>query len=754
MRLLSPNSSGNYGGRRRLHDINSVTMKITRRKLLWTAGIGGGSLVVGWMVYGRGPGPVVPRSVDGFLPNAFLELSPDNSIYFYCPRDEMGQGVTTGLATLVGEELDVEPTELKVKFATVHPAYNNPAFRYQGTGGSTSMKAHFMPLRQTAADTRQLLLNAASQDLGVKASELRTRRGHIWMSETETYPYGAFIATAAMLPMPEGTDLKPRRNWRYIGKEGQRVDGLEKATGIAKYGIDVRIKDLHRSVVRRPPVAGSTLRSWDDTRAREQQGVILIAPISTGVVVVAKEYWQAKTASELLEIEWEEPELTQVDSRQIRNDYELAIDNDEGSAQEGGDVVEGFAAAQRVISADFWTPYLAHAPMEPMNAVVRIGQDRVDVWSGTQSPAGTRGLVARTLKLEASKVYVHSTLMGGGFGRRGALTHIAEAAEAAAKSSKPVQVIWSREDDIQNGYYRPAALMRIKAGLALDGQLNAWEAVRVGSNIEPSLVNLALPGVLPKLPDDLIAAAVGLSDKATRDWFVAPSSVEGLYGDYHVPNYRIRNVTRNHGLPLMFWRSVGHSQTAFAKESILDIAAHTLDIDPVELRLRNTQQNPRLHQVIRAAGERMRRLPQIAGRGLGIAAHASFDSFVAQVAEVSVEGKTIRIHRVICVIDCGLAVNPDIVRAQMEGSIVFGLSATLYGDLQVKNGRILESNFHDYPILRMEDTPEIEVIILDSDLPPSGVGEPGVPPIAPAVANAVFAATGERLRELPLNPTV
>ncbi len=729
-------------------------MKITRRKLLWTAGIGGSSLVIGWAVFGSGPQPVAPRTSDGFLPNAFLELTQDNSIYFYCPRDEMGQGVTTGFATLVGEELDVKPTDLRVKLATVHPAYNNPAFRYQGTGGSTSMMAHFLPLRQAAADTRQLLINAASKDLGVAASKLRTDRGHVVLPAGETYPYSEFMETASILPLPEGTELKPRGHWRYIGKEGQRVDGLAKATGTVTYGIDIQIDDLHRAVVRRPPVAGSTLRAWDDTHAKEQSGVVFIAPISTGVVVVAKQYWQAKTAAELLEIEWDEPDLAAVNSRQIRDDYQVALNTDEGSTQTQGDIIDGIEKAQRVVSEEFWTPYLAHAPMEPMNAVVRIQSDRVDVWSGTQSPAGTRGLVARSLKVDAAKVHVHSTLMGGGFGRRGALTHIVEAAEAAAKSGKPVQVIWSREEDIKNGFFRPAALTRIKAGMAGDGQLLAWDAVRVGGNIEPDLVATALPGVLPKLPDGLIDAAVGLSEKAIRDWFVAPSSVEGLYGDYQVPSYRIRNITRNHGLPLGFWRSVGHSQTAFAKESILDIAAHTLNLDPVELRLLNTEHNPRLHHVIRVAGEGMKRWTQITGRGLGIAAHASFDSYVAQVAEVSVEQQEIRVHRVLCVVDCGLAVNPDNVRAQMEGSIIFGLSAALYGDLQIENGRIVESNFHDYAILRMADAPEIEVIIVDSDSPPSGAGEPGVPPIAPAVANAVFAATGERLRELPLKPQV
>ena len=501
-------------------------MKLTRRRFLWTAaGVGGASLVVGWTVFGDDP-PLASSTPGGFMPNAFLELAPDNVIRFHCPRDEMGQGVTTGLATLIGEELDVAPAALRVEFAAVHPAYRNPVFR------------------------------------------------------------------------------------------------------------------------------------------------------------------------------------------------------------------------------------LAHAPMEPMNAVVRIEPDRVDVWSGTQSPAGARGLVARTLDIPVERVHMHSTWLGGGFGRRGALGHVVEAAEAAAASGKPVQVVWTREDDIRRGLYRPASLMRIRAGVAADGTLTAWEATRVGANITPDMVGVALPGVLPGLPDSLVEAAVGTVDKVTRDWIVAGSSVEGLHGDYDVANRSVRHVTRDHGLPVLFWRSVGHSYTAFAKESAIDALAHASRLDPVELRLRNTRDNPRLAEVVRIAGERMKAMrkamPGTPGRGLGLAAHGSYESYVAQVAEVSVDGGAIRVHKVLCVIDCGLAVNPDVVRAQMEGSVVYGLSATLHGNLEVENGAIRESNFHDYPIVRMHEAPDVEVIIVDSDEPPTGVGEPGVPPVAPAVANAVFAATGRRLTSLPL----
>ena len=685
------------------------------------------------------------------MPNAFLELAPDNAIRFYCARDEMGQGVTTVLATLIGEELDVAPSALRVEFAAVHPAYRNPVFRVQATGASTSMRAHFQPLRQAAADVRQLLLNAAAQDLGAAATALRTDDGHVVTGDGERFAYGRFIATAATLELPSKTRLKPRAQWKYIGRPFARLDGVAKATGTAQFGIDVDIPDLHRAVVRRAPVAGGTLRSMDATAARAMPGVVHVSAIGSGVVVVARGFWQAKKAAEALDVEWDLLALAGVDTARIKADYKAALTADDGSTTaERGDPEKGFAAASHVVEAEYWTPYLAHAPMEPMNAAVRIEPDRVDVWSGTQSPAGARGLVARTLDIPVERVHVHSTWVGGGFGRRAALGHVVEAAEAAAASGKPVQVVWTREDDIRRGLYRPASLMRIRAGATADGTITAWDATRVGANIAPDMLSVALPGVLPGLPDRLVEVAVGTVDKATRDWIVAGSSVEGLHGDYDVANRSVRHVTRDHGLPVLFWRSVGHSYTAFAKESAIDALAHASRLDPVELRLRNTRDNPRLAEVVRIAGERMQAMRGAPGRGLGLAAHGSFESYVAQVAEVSVDGGAIRVHKVLCVIDCGLAVNPDVVRAQMEGSVVYGLSAALHGNLEVENGAIRESNFHDYPIVRMHEAPDVEVIIVDSDEPPTGVGEPGVQPVAPAVANAVFAATGQRLTSLPL----
>ena len=727
-------------------------MKATRRNFLIGAGVVGGGLVVGFSMRG-GPGAPRLQSVEGaYAPNAFLQIGPDNVMRFYCPRDEMGQGVTTGLATLVGEELDVDPAKLVVEFAGVHEEYGNPAMGgVQATGGSNATSAHFLPLRQVGADTRRAIVLAAAQRLGVPAHEIATEDGHV-LVRGERHPYGAFVETARTLPLPESTPLKPESQFRYIGKELPRIDSLEKATGTAVFGIDVDLPDLHHAVVKRSPVIGGAVVSFDAGRARGMPGVVGVVEVGSGVAVVAKQYWQARKAAETVQVEWDLPSLAAVSSRRIEADYRLALAEEGESAESEGDVPAALAASTTV-AADYWAPYLAHAPMEPMNAVVRIGDGEAEVWTGTQALGIARGLVARVTGLDPERVTAHNTYLGGAFGRRATMTHVVEAAQAAQATRKPVQVLWSREDDIRSGVYRPASLMRIEAGMDGDGMIAAWRAKRVGGNIVPDILRHMLPGVLPAaVSDGVIDWAGNRADGLFAGWLVEPTAVEGLAGDYDLPNREIVHVTKDHGLPLTFWRSVGHSFTAFAKESMIDELATAGGVDPVEARLRNTTKNPRMHEVVRVAGERMRQMDLPPGHALGFAAHGSFGSFVAEVAEVSVDGGAVRVHNVLCVVDCGRVINPDVVRAQMEGSIMYGLTAALYGNLEVDNGAIRESNFHDYPILRMNEAPAVEVVMVESTEHPSGVGEPGLPPIAPAVANAVHAATGQRLRSLPLRP--
>ena len=723
-----------------------------RRTLLIGGGLGGGGLIVGFSLSGDDPAPLPMAVEDGaFVPNAFLQILPDNTIRFYTARDEMGQGVTTGLATLVGEELDVDPLDMEVLLAGVHEDYANPGMGVQATGGSNAINAHYTQLREAGARTRALLIAAAAKDLGVAASEIRTDNGHMVVGG-ERHPYGQFVATAQTLAVPETVALKAPSDFRYIGRESGRVDSIAKSTGTAQFGIDVDVPGMHYAVVVRSPVAGANLVSVDKAPAERMPGVTNVVEIGSGVAVVAKKYWQAKQAAAELEPKWSQVPLASVDTSILEADYKAEMANAEAGVTptDEGDVGTALGSAAQVVEAEYWTPFLAHAPLEPMNAVVRVGDGEAEVWSGTQGPPLAQGLVARFAGLEPEQVKVHQTYLGGGFGRRGTLSHVIEAPEIAKASGKTVKLVWTREDDIRHGLYRPASLMRIKAGLDADGQISAWEAKRVGGNITPDTLNAMLPGLFPGLGEGTVDWMVGMADGAMTNWFADPSSVEGLFEDYDHPNTRVVHATVNHGLPLTFWRSVGHSYTSFAKESMIDELAAAAGMDEVELRLQNTQNKPRMHNVIRVAAERMRAMRPAPGRHLGFAAHHSFKTDVAEIAEVSVDNGTIRVHKVTCVVDCGIAVNPDIVRAQMEGGIMYGLTAALHGNLHLEGGAITESNFHDYPILRMNEAPDVEVIIVDSGTTPTGVGEPGLPPIAPAVANAVFKATGQRLRSLPL----
>lgn len=726
-------------------------MNMSRRQFLKTTGILGGGLVIGFSMTGCSSSelPIV-LAPQGFVPNAFLQIMPDNGIRFYCPRDEMGQGVTTGLSTLIGEELDVHPKDMVILFAGVHSDYNNPDFGVQGTGGSSSLKAHYLQLRQVGANTRGLLVAAAAQDLGVPASAISTRDGHIVVAGQQ-YPYGQFVQTAAGLEAPTAAPMKSNNEFRYIGQEFARVDAAAKSTGTAEFGIDIDIPNMHHAVVRRSPVAGAKLKSVDKSAALNMPGVTDVIEISSGVAVVAEKYWQAKTAAAKLAPVWEEVALSKINSSDVRADYNQAMQQDDGVVDtDEGDVQAGLAAADHIVEAEYWAPFLAHAPLEPMNAVVRIENGEADVWSGTQGIVAAQGLVSRFSGIPVENVRAHNTYLGGAFGRRGTLTHVIEATEVAVASNKPIHLLWSREDDIQNGVYRPASLMKIKAGVKNDGRITAWQAKRVGGNITPKTLQNMMPALFPGLNDGTIDFMVGLSQDIFAGWMVDHASVEGLYEDYDTDNKTVNHVTVEHDIPLTFWRSVGHSYTSFAKEGITDELAEKAGMDPVAFRLKNTQGNPRLQNVIRVAQQHMRTMQPAAGRFLGFAAHNSFATDVAEIAEVSVVGKTIRVHKVTCIVDCGIAVNPDIVRGQMEGAVMFGLTAALYGDLELAQGAFKQSNFHDYPILKMSEAPQVEVIIIDSGTAPTGVGEPGLPPIAPAVASAVYQATGQRLRSLPL----
>jgi len=725
---------------------------LSRRRFLKTAAVSGGGLVIGINLPGCSFNGSLPidRADDGFIPNAFVQITADNRVTFYCPSDEMGQGIRTGLATIIGEELDIHPQSMNVVSAGSHKDYVNPEFGIQLTGGSNAIRVFWQPLRQTGANTRALILKAAAQDLGVTAEQLSTDNGYIIFAD-QRFPYGHFVATAATLELPLHTALKSADEFRYIGKQFARIDALAKSTGTAEFGIDADVPGMVYAVVVRAPVAGAKVLEVDSTDVKAMPGITAVVPISSGIAVVADAFWRANKAAKKLRITWDTVPLASVDNERVRADFEaaLAINNDLEATQEG-DVRNVFAVSSDAVEADYFTPFLAHAPLEPVNATLHIQGDQADLWTGVQSVQGAQGLVERVTGLPRANIRVHNLYLGGGFGRRGTLTHLVEVCEVAMAVNRPVQLLWSRENDLQNGLYRPASLMRLKATIEANGRVSAWHARRAGGNISGDTFGNMLPAMLPALPDSMLNGLADLAEYVFSNWAVDPSSVEGLHETYDFANKIVSHTTVDHGLPLTFWRSVGHSYTAFAVESMMDELAHKGGHDPIELRLANTHNKPRMQTLLREAKTLRENMTVPEGHYLGVAAHSSFFTDVVEIAEVSVEHQQIRVHRVTCIADVGTAVNPDIVKAQLEGAVMFGLTAALHGSIDLAQGQVQQSNFHDYPILRMDEAPAIDVVLINSGGDPTGIGEPGVPPIAPAVANAVFHATGQRLRELPL----
>lgn len=725
----------------------------SRRRFLQLTGLATGGLLVGAYLPGcsksAAPHSPLPASIS---PNAFIQITASRHIFFYLPRDEMGQGVYHGLTTVLAEELDALPEQIDIRFAGVHKAYKNPELGFQGTGGSTSMKSSFQPLREAAAQARQWLLQAAARQLDAPIGELSTSAAHIHWRQ-QRYHYGDFAELAVTLAPPKTFQLKKAAQFQLIGRDRPRLDGLAKATGTAIFALDIDLPNLHRAAVVRCPVAGGRVKSFNRTHLLALPGVIAAVDIGNGVGIVAAHYWQARQAGEQAQIDWDMPALSGHSSDTLLQRFQQALEHEPGSsAQQSGDADAAFAQSPLQLEADYWAPYLAHATMEPMNCTVQLDNGYCDVWVGTQAPELTRAAAALFAEIDEDKVRLHPCFMGGGFGRRIGTDYIREAISIAKACQLPIQLVWSREDDMRHDFYRPAAMARFSAGLDAHGQLISWRVKRVGPNIMPHIIDQAADFMLPHfLPS-------GLSDWISKrgyglftHWLDDPQSTEGLSEDYDCANKSVTHVTLDPGLPVGFWRSVGHSFSGFFKESFIDELAHASGQDPLAFRLRHCRDNPRLARAIEAVATLsgwQQPLPD--NRFRGIAAHSSFDSVVAQVAEVSINQTQISVHRVFCVIDCGLVVNPDIVKAQMEGGIIFGISAALLGKITLKDGAVEQSNFHDYPVLRMVESPQIEVAIIDSEAAPTGVGEPGVPPIAAAIANAVFAASGQRLRSLPL----
>jgi isoquinoline 1-oxidoreductase beta subunit len=708
----------------------------TRRDFLKTSAAATGGLVIAFNVPGaKRLAAVGIDPAAGFAPNAFLRIADDDTVTVLLAHSEMGQGIWTALPMLIAEELDCDWKKIRVEHAPAAPEYAHTAFGLQATGGSTTTWSEFDRYRQAGATARALLVQAAAERAGVPVAECSTDHGAV-IAGGQRIPFGELVKEAAELPTPESVPLKDPKEWKVIGTPTRRLDTPEKITGKAKFGIDTRLEGMLTAVVARAPTFGGSVKTFDASAAKAVPGVRHVVQVPSGVAVVADHTWAALKGREVLSVEWNPGPAAGVDSAALIEEWRELVKSPGSTAKESGDTASALAGAETTFDAEFSFPYLAHAAMEPLNCTVRIGADGCDVWTGTQFQGPDQQAAAAIAGLRPDQVRIHTTFLGGGFGRRAnpATDFVSEAVHVAkaAGAGVPVKTVWTREDDTQGGYYRPAFVHRARLGLSADGMLVAWDHDMAGQSI--------LAGTF--------------FEPAMAETGIDPSSVEGLADSPYlaeVPNHRVGVHTPAPGVPVLWWRSVGHTHTAFVVESLVDEAAHAAGQDPVAYRRAMLANHPRHLGVLNLAAEKAGwgSAPP-AGRARGVAVHESFGSFVAEIAEVSVEDGRIRVHEVTCAVDCGIAVNPETIRAQLQGAVAFGLSATLHSALSLEDGRVQESNFDGYKVLRLAEMPEVSVHIVPSTDPPGGVGEPGTPPIAPAVANAVFALTGKRLRDLPL----
>ena len=670
-----------------------------------------------------------------FHPNAWVRVGTDGIVTLVVDRSEMGQGVTTALPQILAEELDADWKMVRIIQAPAGKEYANPAFGMQGTGGSTSVRAALQPLREAGARARAMLVAAAAQEWGVEPSACQTANGEvIEASGRRRRSYGDLAQAASALPVPEEVTLKDPAEFKLIGKPVPRLDIADKVTGRAGFGIDATAPGMLMAVLARCPAYDGTNTGYDEAAAKAVPGVKHVVKLDSGIAVVADGYWNAKKGRDALKATWDRGAMAGVTSESIRQQFVSMASKKGVVARNDGDADRALRRAAKRVEAEYEVPYLAHATMEPMNCAAWVQADRCTVWAPTQfqwAPgSGVQGVAAQIAGVPQDAVDVRTTYLGGGFGRRFELDFVVEAVQLSKAVGAPVKVIWPREDDVGHDFYRPATYNRLAAGLDASGTPVALTHHIVGPSIMTRFE--AAFGPLPN----------GLDE----------SSVEGSANmGYGIPNLRVDWVRADVGVPVGFWRSVGNSQNGFIVEGFIDELAHAAGQDPFEFRRSLLANAPRHRGVLELAAEKSgwgSDLP--AGHARGIAVVESFGSYVAEVAEVSVENGKVRVHKVTCAIDCGVHVNPDIIAAQMESAIVFGLTAALYGEVTIEDGGAKQSNFHDYQMLRINEMPVVEVYIVPSTEGPGGVGEPGTPPIAPAVVNAIYAATGTRVRKLPI----
>ncbi|MEM1024624.1 MAG: molybdopterin cofactor-binding domain-containing protein [Myxococcota bacterium] len=708
----------------------------TRRSFLKGTAGASAALYVGFQLPGCSSDSA--KASRRFQPNAFLEATVHGSIIFTLARVEMGQGTLTSETMMVAEELGMDPEAIEIRFAPADPAFRNPMFGVQGTGGSTSTASSFEILRKAGAVMREAFIGAAASAFGVDRAQVRFQDGQLVDTASQRALHFKELVDQAHVHLDEDAEPKPRSEWRILGRSRPRLDNRSKTTGTAVFGADAGPSDAEVAVVLRGPY-GSHLLGFEAQDAEAVDGVLAIFEISNGVAVVATGYPEAMKGAKKVKTEWSKSEFS---TESMWTEYAEILN--QGSASDIRSEGSALSSEDGALEAEYRLPFLAHAPMEPPVATAWVRELGADIWLPTQGPGGVAVAVAKLTGLGMDSVRVHSTLLGGAFGRKSYVDYASEAVEVAMRRDKPVRLQWSREDDIRFGYFRQASLHRLRGALS-EGRASHWEHRIVA---ETAMYDV-IPDMLSEIMPRFVTKAAVWSMKTFSD---DPSIVEGAKDlPYAIPNLRVGYATAEGPVKCAFWRAVGHSHNGFVVESFVDELAHAAGQDPVDFRRGLLEAHPRHLGVLELAVQEAgwgQAVPE--GHALGVAVHHSFGSYVAEVAEVSMEEGRPRVHKVTAAVDCGTVMNPDGVKAQIEGGIIFGLSAAMTQEaISFEGGAVQQSNFHDFQVLRMNECPDIEVHIVESDAPPTGVGEPGLPPIAAAVGNAIFALTGRRLRSLP-----
>ncbi len=742
---------------------------ITRRKFLIAGALVGGGIAVGYGLGDDAPENAAFSATTNqgeFALNAYVKISKDGSISIAIPQAEMGQGVYTSLAMLVAEELEVDLAAVQVEAAPIDPVYANVTaimdtlpfsdghhrgeatvgawgmgkmgglLGIQATGGSTSVRNSWTPMQQAGATARHMLIQAAASKWGVSAFDCKAEAGSVVHKGGEKKAsYAQLVEIAARQDIPEDLPLKAASSRQVIGTSQKRIDIPDKVTGSATFGVDVDLPDMAYAAVKLCPVFGGTVTSYDESAIRSMPGVIKAVGFETGVAVIADSFWRAKKAVEALPVTFDEGENAALSSEKIFDMFEASLEGPEGrSYAEEGDATAEFENAPSLISARYKVPFLAHACMEPMNCTALVGDNEVEIWVPNQSPTLAAWFAEKTADVPAENVKVNITYLGGGFGRRIEIDYVIMAVTVAKElRGRPVKLIWTRENDIQHDMYRPAAMADFKGSLNGQGQINGWHNRVASPSVTRSFTKRMLSWADADMPDN--------------------TTVEGAADiPYAFPHKLVEHIPTPTPIPVGYWRSVGHSYTGFFTEGFMDEMAIAAKQDPIDFRLAHLKE----HEDFKAVLNTLKEVsgwgqPMEEGRGRGVALHESFGSIVGQIAEVTITpDNSLTIDKVYCVIDCGTVVNPDTVRAQMESGIIFGLTAALYGEISIEDGRVIQSNFPDYNMMKLSNCPEIKVHLAPSGRPLGGVGEPGTPPVAAALVNAIYDATKSRIRELPL----